>query len=112
MKFYWVLDCIIGLELLNDVYEDNSTIRHTLSHYIDIIQMNDNENYRKDTKFNPIIDSLKEIWTFDEIKSACSLLHLIKTNKNKDMYLDSLEIILTSKEKFINEYIQNISTKY
>jgi hypothetical protein len=105
-------ECIIGLELLNAGYEDNSTIRHTLSHYIAVIQMNDNENYRKDTKFNPIIDSLKEIWTIDEIKSASSLLHLIKTNKNRDMYLDSLEVILTSKEKFINEYIQKISTKY
>jgi len=105
-------ECIIGLSLLNDVYEDNSIIKHTLSHYIAIIQMNDNENYRKDTKFNPIIDSLKEIWTFEEIKSACSLLQLIKTNKNRKIYLDSLEVILTSKEKFINEYIYKISTKY
>ena len=105
-------ESIIGLEILNNVYEDNSIIRHTISHYISVIQMNDNENYRKDTKFNPIIDSLKDIWTPEEIKSACSLLQLIKTNKNRDIYLDSLEIILDSKEKFINDYIHKISTKY
>ena len=105
-------ECIIGLELLNDVYEDNSIIRHTISHYVSVIQMNDNENYRKDTKFNPIIDSLKEMWTTAEILSACSLLKLIKTNKNREIYLDSLEIILDQKEKFINDYIHKISTKY
>ena len=65
------------------------------------ISFNDNENYRKDTQFNPIIDSLKEIWTKPEILSACSLLRLIKTNKNREIYLDSLEIILDQKEKFI-----------
>ena len=74
--------------------------------------MNDNENYRKDTQFNPIIDSLKEIWTREEIHSTCSLLKLIKTNKNREIYLDSLEIILDQKEKFINDYIHKISTKY
>ena len=43
--------------------------------------MNDNENYRKDTEFNPIIDSLKDIWNDSEIKSAIGLLDLIKKNK-------------------------------
>ena len=70
------------------------------------------EKYRKETKFNPIIDSLRDMWTSDEIKSTISLLHLIKTNKNKDIYLDSLEIILNAKEKFIHDYIHKISTEY
>ena len=77
-----------------------------------VIKLNDNEDYRKDTKFNPIINSLKEIWNISEIHSAISLLELIKTNKNKDMYIDSLEIILRSKEKFVHEYIYKISTQY
>ena len=105
-------ECLIGLDKLYDIYGDNSTIRHTISHYISVIKINDNEKYRKDTKFNPIIDSLKDIWTIDEIKSTCSLLHLIRTNKNKDIYLDSLEIILTAKENFVYEYIHKISTEY
>ena len=89
-------ECISGLEELYNIYDENSTIRHTISHYISVIQINDTEKYRKETKFNPIIDSLKDIWTPDEIKSTISLLHLIKTNKNKDIYLDSLEIILNA----------------
>jgi len=105
-------ECVVGLGSLNNVYEDNSTIRHTISHYIAVIQMNDNENYRKDTKFNPIIDSLKNIWTSDEIVSTCSLLKLIKTNKNRDIYIESLEMILEAKEKGVNEYLHKISTGY
>ena len=105
-------ECVIGLQLLNDVYDNNTTIRHTISHYISVIQLNDNENYRKDTTFNPIIDSLKDIWTHAEIQSAYSLLQLIKTNQNRTIYIDSLELILLSKEKFINEYIHKISTEY
>ena len=105
-------ECICGLEELYNIYDENSTIRHTISHYISVIQINDTEKYRKETKFNPIIDSLKDIWTSDEIKSTISLLHLIKTNKNKDIYLDSLEIILNAKEKFVYEYIHKISTEY
>tara|TARA_B100001287_G_C22682658_1_gene531382 strand:+ start:2116 stop:2742 length:627 start_codon:yes stop_codon:yes gene_type:complete len=105
-------ECIIGLELLNNVYDKHSTIRHTLSHYIAVIQMNDCEKYREETEINPIIDSLKEVWTLAEIKSTCSLLNLLKNEKNRDIYLDSLELILDQKEKFINAYIHKISTKY
>ena len=74
--------------------------------------MNDNENNKKNTKFNPIIDSLKDIWTNDEIISANNLLRLIKTNQNKHTYIDSLETILNSKEESINKYIHRISTSY
>lgn len=105
-------ECIIGLELLNNVYDKHSTIRHTLSHYIAVIQMNDCEKYREETEINPIIDSLKEVWSLPEIKSTCSLLNLLKNEKNRDIYLDSLELILDQKEKFINAYIHKISTKY
>tara|TARA_B110000967_G_C18869565_1_gene554625 strand:+ start:464 stop:1066 length:603 start_codon:yes stop_codon:yes gene_type:complete len=101
-------ECIKGLEMLYSVYEENSTIRHTLSHYISVIQMNDNENYRKDTKFNPIIDTLKDIWSPAEIKSTTHLLLLIKNDKNKDIYLESLEMILKSKEEKVNEYLKRI----
>ena len=105
-------ECIIGLDMLNNVYENNSTIRHTISHYISVIQMNDNENYRKETKFNPIIDTLKDIWSPAEIKSTVTLLNLIKNNRNRDIYLESLEMILTSKEKKVDEYLKKISSEY
>jgi hypothetical protein len=74
--------------------------------------MNDNENYRKDTEFNPIIDSLKDIWTSQEINSVISLLKLIKSNNNRDIYINTLELILDQKEEFINQYILKISSEY
>ena len=105
-------ECIVGLNILNSIYDRNSTIRHTITHYISVIEMDDNEKIRDDVEINPIIDSLKEIWTIQEINSAISLLKLIQENINRDIYLDSLELILTNKEKTINEYIHKISTQY
>ena len=105
-------ECITGLNILNSVYDRNSTIRHTISHYISVIQMNDSENIREDVDINPIIDKLKEIWTKEEIKSAISLLKLIYEDVNRDIYLESLELILDNKETFIHDLLKKISTEY
>ena len=105
-------ECITGLQLLNNVYEGNSIIKYTISHYISTIESNDNESKRKEQKFNPIIDRLKDIWEKDEIKAIYDLFKLIKMNKNRDVYLKTLEDILTAKEEFINIYIHNVSTSY
>lgn len=105
-------ESISGLCELNSVYDNNSTIKHTISHYISVIQFNDNDEYKKKIKFNPIIDSLKEIWTKDEIKSAISLLYLINTNKNRELYIKSLELIIDDKEKFVYNYLNEISSQY
>ena len=105
-------ECITGLNILNSVYDRNSTIRHTISHYVSVIQMNDCENIREDVDINPIIDKLKEIWTLDEIKSTISLLQLIHDDVNRDIYLDSLELIIQNKEQFIHNLLKKISTEY
>jgi len=105
-------ECVTGLNILNSVYDRNSTIRHTISHYVSVIQMNDCENIREDVDINPIIDKLKEIWTLDEIKSAVSLLQLIHDDVNRDIYLDSLELIIQNKEQFIHNLLKKISTEY
>ena len=62
--------------------------------------MNDSENIIEDVDINPIVDKLKEIWTKEEINSAISLLKLIHEDINRDIYLDSLELILHNKEQF------------
>lgn len=98
-----------GLLLLKDVYNDNTTIHHTISHYISIV---DGTYNQKGEQINPIIDTLREIWTPAEIKTLYDLLKLIDKNKNKDIYLKALEDIVTAKELFINDYIQKISTSY
>ena len=105
-------ECITGLSILNSVYDRNSTIRHTITHYISVIQMNDCENIIEDVDINPIIDKLKEIWTVAEINSAISLLKLIEQNVNRDIYLDSLELIIKNKEQFIHDLLKKISTEY
>ena len=103
-------ECITGLTILNSVYERNSTIRHTITHYISVLQ--DKGNKDEEVIINPIIDKLKEIWTFSEIQSAISLLKLIHEDINRDIYLDSLELIIHNKEIFIHDLLKKISTEY
>ena len=103
-------ECIIGLNILNSVYDRNSTIRHTISHYISVIQ--NKEKIDTNVNINPIIDKLKEIWEFSEIQSAISLLKLIHDDINRDIYLESLELILHNKESFIHDLLKKISTEY
>tara|TARA_B000000532_G_scaffold174446_1_gene141388 strand:- start:1464 stop:2087 length:624 start_codon:yes stop_codon:yes gene_type:complete len=103
-------ECIIGLGILNSVYDRNSTIRHTISHYISVIE--NKENHNEGVIINPIIDKLKEIWIFSEIQSAISLLKLIHEDINRDIYLESLELIIHNKELFINGLLKKISTEY
>ena len=69
-------------------------------------------HYKKNVKFNPIIDSLKDIWTKEELDSAISLLKLINDGVNRELYVDSLIHILDNKEKFVRDYIYKISTQY
>ena len=52
------------------------------------------------------------MWSKEEIKAIEELLKLIKANKNRDIYLKSLEDIVISKEKLVNEYIHKVSTTY
>ena len=54
----------------------------------------------------------QDMWSKEEIKAIEELLKLIKANKNRDIYLKSLEDIVIAKEKLVNEYIQKVSTTY
>lgn len=103
-------ECITGLTILNSVYDRNSTIRHTITHYISVLQEKDNKD--EEININPIIDKLKEVWEFSEIQSAISLLKLIHDDVNRDIYLESLELILHNKETFIHDLFKKISTEY
>ena len=102
-------ECIIGLNMLNSVYDRNSTIRHTISHYVSVIENKGVQD--EEIIINPIIDKLKEIWTFSEIQSAISLLKLISEDINQTTYLKSLELILHDKEVYIHNLLKKISTE-
>lgn len=105
-------ECKKGLEILNRVYSDNTTIHHTIIHFISIIedQVSNKELLNKDK--NPVIDELKPFWDESEIELLKSYLLLIDKNISKDIYLKSLEKIISEKEKKISEYIQKVSTSY
>lgn len=102
-------ECKKGLQLLLKVYNDNTTIHHTISHYISIIE---GKNDKEVSETNPIIDNLKDFWKEEEIKGINELLNLILKNIEKDIYLKCLENIIEEKEKKVNEYIQKVSTTY
>ena len=102
-------ECNKGLELLKEVYDDNTTIHHTISHYISIVSGTNTQSV-PDT--NPIIDTLRDIWQSEEIKAIHELLTLIRLDKNRDIYLKSLEDIVSAKEKTVNQYIHKVSTTY
>ena len=102
-------ECKKGLELLLEVYDDNTTIHHTISHYISIIE---GKNDKEVSETNPIIDNLKDFWESEEINVINELLNLILKNIEKDVYLKCLENIVEEKEKKVNEYIQKVSTTY
>ena len=96
--------------ILNSVYDDNTTIHYTLNHYIDLI--NEIKKVENNTEDNPIIDKLKDIWTDEEIIAIKDLINLVLQNKDKDIYINSLNDIVTAKEKIVYEYINKISTTY
>jgi len=102
-------ECKKGLQLLLQVYDDNTTIHHTISHYISIIE---GKNDKEVSETNPIIDNLKDFWKTEEINVINELLNLILKNIEKDIYLKCLENIIEEKEKKVNEYIQKVSTSY
>ena len=104
-------ECKKGLEILNRVYSDNTTIHHTIIHFISIIENKTaNKELLKDQ--NPLIDKLKPFWDESEIELLQSYLELINKNISKDIYLQSLENIISEKEKKISEYIKKVSTTY
>lgn len=103
--------CVQGLRALKEVYEENSTIHHTLQHYIGLIH----EDSEMDDSKNPIIEELREIWTESEIKVVYDLLRLCESlpdDTERCIYLKSLTDIIESKEQKVYSYIQKTTTQY
>jgi len=99
-------ETILGLNKLIQTYSPNSTIQHTIQHYITILQDDSNKEIKNT---NPIVDKLKTIWEKKEIDTICNLINLSKGNI---VYIDTIDNIINEKEKNVNEYITKITTKY
>ena len=110
-KFFYE-QCILGLTYLKNNYDRNSLTNHTLSHYIELIN-----SESKDVNIitaSPLMNSLKDFWTKEEINIVYLLFTFaIKQNDtDKIFYVNMIEKIIENKEKKLNEFVKEISTKY
>ena len=120
MNRYFFEKLIIGLEKLNSVYDENTIIYHSISHYItmikDLLETNDLTKFKDIRKQeSPLIDNLRNIWDSDEIYIIYKNLNYINNSENEELkktYIKSIEDILSYKEKQVENYINNSSTSY
>lgn len=111
MYSYFYEQCRLGLLKLKDSYSTESTIHHTITHYIGIVDGSVGAGSIEDSE-NPIIEHLKDAWKREEIQVAHSMLRLIDGSCEKKIYLDSLIAIIEDKETKTYNYIKKISTTY
>ena len=122
-----------GLESLKDSYEENSIISHSLELYINIIDLFLNSDGQCINEFfknkkeeeignkisktkveenNKIYQELKQLWNENQISIINNILVQVEEDKNNSReWLEALDIILTSKEKCVNEIILNNTTQ-
>ena len=121
MNKYFFEQLVIGLKNLKSVYNPNTIIYHTITHYITVIlellDCNTNiEKFKnKDKEESPIIDNLKNIWHKDEIFIIYKNLHYINDTKDENLkktYIKNIEELLTFKESKVQQYINSCSTTY
>ena len=116
---YLFENLIIGLEKLNSVYEENTIIHHSITHYITMVkyllETNDFNKFKNDKKESPLIEDLKSIWEKDEIYIIYKNLNYINNSTDvnlKKTYIKNIEDILSYKENQVKDYINSSSTTY
>lgn len=118
-----------GLDKLKNSYEENSIISHSLELYINIIDLfintsgecmndffkskeGDLENIENSVEDNKIYKQLKDLWNDNQIKIVNSILIQVESDKkNSREWLEALDIILSSKEKCVNDIIIKNTTQ-
>ena len=115
---YVYRECVRGLRLLLQTYDENTTIHHTLLHYISLLESEEDPEPPTETPpTNPIVERLRTLWTESEIKVVYDILRLIQSDDPQsagfqETYLHVLEDIIESKEQEVSEYISQVSTTY
>mgnify|MGYP003681998443 FL=1 len=117
-----------GLQKLKTSYEENSIISHSLALYINIIDLFINseqkcvnelfDSKKKELKNienendNIIYKELKNLWDENQISIVNNILIQVQNDKNNSKeWLESLNIILLSKEKCVNEIVIKNTTQ-
>ena len=131
---------INGITNLKESYEGSSIINHTLERYVDILKeiisnknntledFDNKQNILKKNNLqnscyidnqnneenNVVINEIQKLWSYREIKIVNGIFEeLIKKKEKKidfDKYLNSLEIIVESKEEEVSKLIKNACT--
>jgi hypothetical protein len=117
MMLYFYEKCKDGLEKLTNCYENGSIIHHTLSHYSLLFKnmINDQAIEKLDIKESPLLDEFKKIWKEDELIIIYKMLTYIENitdEDEKEVYLKSIDDIISMKERKVCEYIEKYSTSY
>ena len=107
-----------GLEKLKQSYDENSIITHSLSLYINILDMFINENKeclkdlsKKNNQDNKIYKELRELWSEQQISIVDNILKQMESDQvNRTEWFQALDIILKSKEKNVSEIIKKNTT--
>jgi len=107
-----------GLEKLKQSYEENSIITHSLSLYINIMDMfiNSNKECLKDLsknsdEDNKIYKELRDLWSGPQISIVDNILKQMETDAvNRIEWFQALDTILKSKEKNVYEIIKKNTT--
>ena len=107
-----------GLTKLRNSYEENSIITHSLSLYINILDLFincDSESLQKlesnEEQDNKIYRELKLLWSDDQIVIVNNILNQMeKDSVNRIEWFQALDIILQSKEKNVYEIIKKNTT--
>ena len=103
-------ECLRGLEVFKQSYEEHSLINHTIDHYIGLVSGKEHELIED----NNVVSGLKDIWSQKEVEIVKSLIENINET-NDDEKVDSISVLeqmLNVKEQKVNTYIQTISTSY
>ena len=106
-------ECSVGLHKLKEAYDKDSTIHHTITHYINIVEgISGSEQLSEDPE-NPLVQTLRNSWTEDEIRLACDTLQLIKgSDTSPPVYIKSLTDIIGAKDAALYLYLNKVSTTY
>ena len=106
-----------GLENLKGCYEPNSTIQHSLDHYILYLKNKNHfnqENQKSITNSSNIIyQYLQSLWSLREINIVIELFQEYKTKTNqeeKENIITNINNMTNTKEKMLNDFIKEQST--
>tara|TARA_B100001094_G_scaffold178853_1_gene173036 strand:- start:12703 stop:13302 length:600 start_codon:yes stop_codon:yes gene_type:complete len=108
--------CSQGLEILMNSYQKESIIYHTLNHYKQIFDnvLSGKPIQLQDSIQSPLLNDLQNIWNKNELEIIYKMILYLDTCdvEDKEVYLDIIETIISTKEKKVNEYITKSSTTY